>query len=65
MAKSAKFVPLVIVLTVVVGSIVLVGWALDIAALKSVLPGWISMKPNTAFCFILSGIALWLTTRPQ
>jgi signal transduction histidine kinase len=41
-----------------VGCIVLLGWALDIAALKSVLPGWVSMKPNTAVAFILTGITL-------
>ena len=52
------------VLAVVVGAMVLVGWAFDIAALKSVLPGWVAMKANTAVSFILTGIALWLTARP-
>ena len=40
------------------GGLVLVGWAFDIAALKSVRPGWVSMAPNTALAFILTGIAL-------
>ena len=48
---------------VIVGGMVLAGWALDITVLKSILPGWVSMKPNTAFCFILTGAALWLTAR--
>jgi hypothetical protein len=45
-------------LAVLVGGVVLLGWVLDMAALKSVLPGWVSMKPNTAVAFILAGIAL-------
>ena len=51
-------------LATLVGGVVLLGWALDIAALKSVLPGWVSMKPNTAVAFVLSGIGV-LLTRPR
>ena len=43
-----------------VGLLVLVGWILNIAPLKSILPDAATMKFNTALCFLLSGISLWL-----
>lgn len=43
-----------------VGAAVLAGWALDIAALKSVLPGFPTMKPNTAAGLLSLGTSLWL-----
>ena len=46
-----------------VGLVVLAGWALKIEALKSVLPGLASMKPNTALGLVLAGIALALRQR--
>src|ERR1044071_1017442 len=43
-----------------VSCLVLTGWALDIATLKSILPGQPQMVPNTALGFILSSASLWL-----
>jgi len=49
---------------VMVGGMVLAGWAFDIAVLKNISPGWASMKPNAAACFILIGVALLLIAIP-
>jgi len=46
--------------TIAVGCLVLAGWLLNIPALISISPGWASMKFNTALCFVLSGIGLYL-----
>jgi PAS domain S-box-containing protein len=48
-------------IAVFVGSLVLVGWCLGIEALKRGFPGSpATMKVNTALCFVLCGISLWL-----
>lgn len=46
------------VFAILAGGLALIGWALDIAAFKSVLPGQVTMKANTAICFILAGACL-------
>lgn len=45
-------------LTIFVGFLVLIGWSFDIAIFKTIFPGLTSMKANTAFCFLLSGVSL-------
>src|SRR3954453_767339 len=50
-------------LAVVTGTVVLIGWITGLALLKSVLPGLVEMKANTAIGFICCGFALWLLLR--
>src|SRR2546426_9719017 len=42
------------------GASVLAGWLFNLEWLKRFHPDWVTMKPNSAFCFILAGLALWL-----
>lgn len=47
------------------GLFVLAGWSLKVSWIKSVLPGAVEMKPNTAVCLLLTGAALALLDRPS
>src|ERR1019366_2647180 len=47
----------------VVGAIVLIGWWLGIDALKSFVPGLLTMKVKTAIAFVLLGLGLLLRAR--
>ncbi len=48
-----------------IGLLVLIGWIFDLEILKSVLPGLITMKVNTAMGFLLGGTSLWLCSQPR
>ena len=67
-SKKQKFAELVTktasVTSIVLGVAVLIGWEFGIGWLKSITPSLVAMKPNTAVCFVLSGISLWLL-RPE
>ena len=52
-------------MVVVFGLITLSGWAFHIQTLKSFVPGQVAVKANTAACFLLIGIALWLVRRRE
>lgn len=51
--------------SIVVGLVTLAGWWLDVPVLKSLLPGMVSMKPNTALAFVLGGLSLLLQLSPD
>lgn len=51
------------IFTIALALIVILGWLLDIPVFKTIFPGYVSMKINTAIGFLLSGIIfLCLTT---
>lgn len=50
-------------LSILVGGIVLVGWWLGIDGLKSLVPGLLTMKVNTALAFVLLGVGLLARSR--
>lgn len=49
------------VIVILIGCMVIVGWMFNISMLKSVFPGLVTMKANTAIGFILGGtcISFW------
>jgi PAS domain S-box-containing protein len=50
---------------IVLGLLVLVGWAFDNPILKSIHPSLASMKANTAILFVLLGTGLWSARREK
>ncbi|MBI4850508.1 MAG: PAS domain-containing protein [Acidobacteria bacterium] len=58
--QKRLFTKIAAVLAILVSSFVMAGWIFDIDILKSVVPGLVSMKVNTAICFSLVGTSLYL-----
>jgi hypothetical protein len=59
---SRRFARMVGGLVSLMGIVVLLGWALDVTTLESVLPGWTKMAPITALAFVAAGVWLWCVT---
>lgn len=47
----------------IVAIAVITGWIFNIGILKSISPGWISMKFDTAVAFLLSGVTIYFIAR--
>ncbi len=63
MSRFGLMTRVIAVLVVAIGSLTLCGWMFGLPSLKTVFPGLISMKANTAICFILAGLSLGLQSR--
>ena len=63
--KMKSFPRLASIAVIILGLLVLAGWALDIRTLKTVFPGLVSMKVNTAIAFIFGGLSLRLQTSSE
>ncbi len=57
--RACGFDRLAAAFATLIGSLVFVGWALDIEMLKRPLPTLVAMNPVTAIAFIFLGVAVW------
>ncbi len=55
-----RFIAFTSVASAAVGVLGLAGWMFRIPVLKSVIPGQVVIKPNTAVCLVSIGLSLWL-----
>jgi two-component system, cell cycle sensor histidine kinase and response regulator CckA len=62
-ARSDRFSRAIGIWVAAVGGIALVGWAFDVPALKSVIPGMAVIQANAALSFVVAGLALRLLVR--
>ncbi|MEG5039015.1 MULTISPECIES: PAS domain S-box protein [unclassified Microcoleus] len=60
MAAVESFSKKASIAVIAIGCTVLLGWIFDLQLLKSILPGLVTMKANSAVCFILGGFSLFI-----
>ncbi|MEG4345958.1 PAS domain S-box protein [Microcoleus sp. A003_D6] len=60
MAAVESFSKKASIAVMAIGCTVILGWIFDVQLLKSILPGLVTMKANTAVCFILGGFSLFI-----
>ena len=58
-----KMLSSISVFIMVLGLAVILGWTFNIGILKSVIPGYDSMKFNAAFALVISGLIFYFTIR--
>lgn len=58
--RKFKYIRALSIVIFSIAALVMVGWFLDIPVLKSIMPNYVSMKFNTALCFMLMSISLIL-----
>jgi PAS domain S-box-containing protein len=58
--KLSRFVTFASWLSILVGLAGIAGWVFHVRLLKTILPGLVTIKANTAICFVLFGTSLWL-----
>lgn len=57
MEQRLRFLKIVSIFTIAVSLMILWGWYTDNLMIKSVRPHWVSVKPNTALCFIFLSLS--------
>jgi len=58
--RLSRFVIFASWLSILIGLLGFAGWLFHVHLLKTILPGLVTIKANTAICFVLFGISLWL-----
>ena len=53
------------VIVMLLGCVVLIGWAVDSPALRGIIPGLKSMNPGSALAFVIAGASLWAQSSPR